>query len=126
MLPIGEVLVQIGQLGAEILSSLRLVLLSLFPQYLRGRLSFGGYFFTEEEHFYRYIDMWLKIGQKGLFRGLASMEATQSQSTRKCKVCPKCSPLVKFWSQFIKRGQRNGAASILFYYPCFLHISEAV
>ena len=74
MLPIGEVLVQIGQLGAEILSSLRLVLLSLFPQYLRGRLSFGGYFFTEEEHFYRYIDMWLKIGQKGLFRGLASME----------------------------------------------------
>ena len=61
MLPIGEVLVQIGQLGAEILSSLRLVLLSLFPQYLRGRLSFGGYFFTEEEHFYRYIDMWLNF-----------------------------------------------------------------
>ena len=77
------------------------------PPYLRGCLSFGGYFFTGEEHFYRYIDMWLKIGQKGLFRGLASMEATQSQSTQKCKVCPKCSPLVKFWSQFIKRGQGN-------------------
>ena len=74
MLPIGEVLVQIGQPGAEILSSLRFVLLSLFPQYLRGRLSFGGYFFTEEEHFYRYIDMWLNFDQKGLFRGLASME----------------------------------------------------
>ena len=113
MLPIGEVLVQIGQPGAEILSSLHIVLLSLFPPYLRGCLSFGGYFFTGEEHFYRYIDMWLKIGQKGLFRGLASMEATQSQSTRKCKVCPKCSPLVKFWSQFMKRGQRYWAASIL-------------
>ena len=74
MLPIGEVLVQIGQSGVEIMSSLCFVLLSLFPQYLRGHLSFGGYFFTEEEHFYRYIDMWLKIGQKGLFRGLASME----------------------------------------------------
>ena len=35
-----------------------------------------------EEHFHRYIDMWLKIGQKGLFRGLASMEATQSQSQK--------------------------------------------
>ena len=71
MLPIGEVLVQIGQPGAEILSSLRLVLLSLFPQYLRGRLSFGVYFFTEEEHFYRYIDMRLKIG---LSNGLACPE----------------------------------------------------
>ena len=30
--------------------------------------------FTGEEHFYRYIDMWLKIGQKDLFRGLASIE----------------------------------------------------
>ena len=124
MLPIGEVLVQIGQPGAEILSSLHIVLLSLFPPYLRDCLSFGGYFFTGEEHFYRYIDMWLKIGQKGLFRGLASMEATRSQSTRKCKVCPKCSPLVrlvglqtciiypkcsplvKFWFKFVNHGQR--------------------
>ena len=74
MLPIGEILVQICQPGAEILSSLCFVLFSLFPPYLRGHLSFGGYFFTEEEHFYRYIDMWLNFDQKGLFRGLASME----------------------------------------------------
>ena len=74
MLPLGEVLVSIHEKGPEILSSLCFVLLFLFPQYLRGRLSFGGYFFIEKEHFYRYIDMWLKIGQKGLFRGLASME----------------------------------------------------
>ena len=80
MLPIGEVLVQIGQPGAEILSSLHFVLLSLFPQYLRGRLSFGCYFFTEEEHFYRYIDVLLMIGQKGLFRGLASMEVGRPKS----------------------------------------------
>ena len=74
MLPIGEVLVQIGQPGAEILSRLYFVLLSLFPPYLRGCFSFGGYFFTGEKHFYRYIDMWLKIGQKDISRGLASIE----------------------------------------------------
>ena len=91
MLPIGEVLVQIGQPGAEILSSLHFVLLSLFPQYLRGCLSFGGYFFTEEEHFYRYIDMWLKIGQKGLFRGLASMEVGWPKSWWALEDGKKCS-----------------------------------
>ena len=106
MLPSGKVLVQIGQLGAEIYSSLSFVSFPLFPPYLRGCLSFRGYLFTGEAHFYRYIDMWLKIGQKSLSRGLASIEAIQSQPTRKCKVCPKCSPLMKFWSQYMKRDQR--------------------
>ena len=58
MLPIGEVLVQIGQPKAEILSSFCFVLLSLCPPYLRGQISFRGYFFMGGEHFYRYIDMW--------------------------------------------------------------------
>ena len=57
MLLIGEVLVQIGQPGAELLRSLHLVLLSLFPQYLQGRLSIGGYFFTRKEHFYSYMEV---------------------------------------------------------------------
>ena len=90
MLPIGEVLVQIGQPGAEILSSLCFVLLFLFPQYLRGRLSFGGYFFTEGEHFYRYIDMWLKIVQEGLFRGMASMEVGWPKIGEPWKMGKKC------------------------------------
>ena len=48
MLPIGDILVQIGQPRAEILSSLPFVLSSSFCPYLRGQLSFWGYFFARE------------------------------------------------------------------------------
>ena len=58
MLPIGEVLVQISHPGAEILS----------------------FSFHRGEHFCRYIDMWLQIGQKSLFLKSASIEVRWPKS----------------------------------------------
>ena len=73
--PLGEVLVLISQQGPEILSSLCFVMLC---PYLRGHWTFGGYFFTEWVLLHRHFNIWCHLGQKCLFRGLASMEVMQN------------------------------------------------
>ena len=42
--------------------------------YLRGHWIFGGYFFTKWVLLHRPFKIWCQLGQKYLFRGLASME----------------------------------------------------
>ena len=89
-------------------SSLHFILLSLFPPYLRGQWSYWSYFFYRGEHFYRYVvEDWPKMPfwRIGLYGGY-----TVSFNMKVWSMPP---PLVKFKYQFIRRGQRYWAASIL-------------
>ena len=110
--PLGEVLVLISQQGPEILSSLHFVMLCL---YLRGHSTFGGYFFTRWALLHRPFNIWWQLGQKCLFRGLASMEVGWPQSPETFKVCPRSVNMAKFWCWLVNRGLRYWAASILYH-----------
>ena len=70
----------------EVLSSLHFVMLC---PYLRGHLTFGGYFFTRWALLYRPFNIWCKLGQKCLFRGSVSMEVRWPPSSKSCQVHPK-------------------------------------
>ena len=110
MRPFGEVLVQISQQGAEILSGLHFVMLC---PYLRGQSTFGGYFVTRRVLLHRSTNICCHFCQKCSFRVLASMEVKQPSSSESCKVCPKSAHLERFQYGLVNRGLRYWSASIM-------------